>query len=103
MMEEYQPYLDLGHAVVTQAVEDYKSKLGKLKEVINRGGVIKVVTKTKTKKGYRTNTYYITTESVEKELIPLENFFRGDWCYQLSGLDGDALIMKLRRGEGIDI
>ena len=102
-MENYQPYIDLGHAVVRQAVEDYKAKLEKLKEVISRGGIIKVVNQVKTKKGIRTNTYYITTETIKKDMIPLENFFRGEWCYQLSGLDGDALTSKLKRGEGVDI
>ena len=101
MMENYQPYIDLGHAVVRQAVEDYKIKLEQLKEVISRGGIIKVVNQVKTKKGIRTNTYYITTETIKKDMIPLENFFRGEWCYLLSGLDGDALISKLKQDEEV--
>ena len=95
-MDEYKPYIKLGHAVVQQAVADYRVKLEKLKEVIDRGGVIKVVNKTPTRAGTRTNTYYITDETVMKDLYPLERFFRSDWCYLLSGLDGDALIKRLK-------
>lgn len=87
----YKPWIDLGHAVVFQACMDYKGKIEHYRMVERNGGVYKMVTR----HGSRTNTWYITLNSVKKEMRPLENFFNSDWCYLLSGVEGDALLRKL--------
>lgn len=36
-----------------------------------------------------------------KKLIPIEKFFLSDWCYILSGWDGEYLIELLKEQEGV--
>lgn len=95
-MDNYEPYEKLAHAIVLQASEDYRSYIKSYKELEKEGGVRKVVSG---EKGKRTNTYYITLESIKANMRPLENFFRSEWGYQLSGIDGDTLIKKLWEAE----
>lgn len=87
----YKPWVDLGHAVIFQACTDYKYLLTQYRMVEQNGGVYKVVKKN----GSRTNTWYITYDSIKAQMKPLENFFRSDWCFLLSGIEGDVLIRKL--------
>lgn len=62
-------------AIVTQAVKDYKTAYAKIRKDPND---------------------YIATEQIKS----LEKFFRSEYCYLLSGCDGEALIHGLRERLG---
>lgn len=63
-------YIDLAHAIVMQAVKDYRSALRVLGRKPNDGPAI-----------YRR--------------MALEKFFRSEWFEQLAGIDPERLIVDL--------
>ena len=64
-------YIRLAHAVVVQAAKDYDAELDWFRQT------------------------YLNHKS---ELQSLERFFRSGWFELLSGLDGEALMEKIREG-----
>lgn len=69
-MIEENPIRKLADAIVLQAVEDYRLALG--------GKAVR-------------------GESPERVINDVEKFFRSDWFYMLTLLDGEILIKKLRK------
>lgn len=65
------PYEQLANAIVLQAVKDYRNALKKLKKRPN----------------YETAKYTITE---------VERFFHSDWYRELTSVDGNLLIKKIR-------
>jgi hypothetical protein len=69
-MNEENPLQRLANAIVLQAVEDYRHALG--------GGSIR-------------------GKLPECIISEVERFFRSDWFYMLTNLNGEILINRLRR------
>ena len=73
-MKSYEPWEDLGYAIVTAAVIEYRSVIRRMYREQNDN--IKM--------------YYI------RRAVELERFFRGEWCYSLCGIDGNDIITTVR-------
>ena len=65
------PYENLANAIILMAVKDYRSALKKLKKRPN----------------------YEPAEIIKNEV---ERFFRSDWYRELTSVDGNILIKKLK-------
>ena len=65
------PYENLANAIILMAVKDYRSALKKLKKRPN----------------------YETAKIMKNEV---ERFFRSDWYRELTSVDGNILIKKLK-------
>ena len=68
----YDPYEELGNAIVIQACNDYKKAY---KQSLRRSGIV---------------------GEADEELAELEEFFRSDWYKQLTEVDGEYLMERLR-------
>ena len=68
----YDPYEELGNAIVIQACHDYKKAY---KQSLRRSGIV---------------------GEADEELAELEEFFRSDWYKQLTEVDGEYLMERLR-------
>ena len=68
----YDPYEELGNAIVIQACNDYKKAY---KQSLRRSGIV---------------------GETDEELAELEEFFRSDWYKQLTEVDGEYLMERLR-------
>ncbi len=68
-------YEHLAKSIVIQAIEDYRKILH----------------------NPRVNNY----QRVRGNKLALESFFRSDWCYLLSGYNGEYLIEIIQEQEGI--
>ena len=66
-----EPYEQLANSIVLQAVKDYREALKKLKKRPN----------------------YEPAKNMKKEV---ERFFRSDWYRELTSVDGNILIKKLK-------
>ncbi len=67
----YDPYEELGNAIVIQACHDYKKAY---KQSLRRSGIV---------------------GEADEELAELEEFFRSDWYKQLTEVDGEYLMERL--------
>ena len=70
----FDPYQELANAVVIQACNDYKRVY---KQSLRRSGIV---------------------VEPNLELEELEEFFRSDWYKQLTEVDGEYLMERLRAG-----
>lgn len=70
------PYEALRNAIVLQAVRDWQSAVRKLKK----------------------RPRYDPAKQMRDEC---ESFFRSDWFEELTGMDGSAILRKLKQEEGI--
>ena len=70
------PYEALRNAIVLQAVRDWQSAVRKLKK----------------------RPRYAPAKQMRDEC---ERFFRSDWFEELTGMDGSAILRKLKQEEGI--
>ena len=68
----YDPYEELANAIVIQACNDYKKAY---KQSLRRSGIV---------------------GEVDEELAELEAFFRSDWYKQLTEVDGEMLMERLK-------
>ena len=68
----YDPYEELANAIVIQSCNDYKKAY---KQSLRRSGII---------------------GEVDEELAELEAFFRSDWYKQLTEVDGEYLMERIR-------
>lgn len=68
----YDPYEELGNAIVIQACHDYKKAY---KQSLRRSGIV---------------------GKADEELAELEEFFRSDWYKQLTEVDGEYLMERIR-------
>ena len=68
----YDPYEEIANAIVIQACNDYKKAY---KQSLRRGGFV---------------------SEANAELAELEEFFRSDWYKQLTEVDGEFLMERLR-------
>lgn len=66
------PYMNLAHGIILQAVKDYRTARHKLKQ----------------------NPRYEPARAMKREC---ERFFRSDWFSVLTDLDGEELIHRLNR------
>ena len=68
-------YFLLIYAIIEQAVKDYRSALKRLKE-------------------------YPADYSASDRIREVQRFFRSDWFYFLSGIDGEAAIKEIEKWDG---
>lgn len=68
----YDPYEELANAIVIQACNDYKKAY---KQSLRRSGIV---------------------GEADEELAELEEFFRSDLCKQLTEVDGEYLMERIR-------
>lgn len=68
----YDPYEELGNAIIIQACNDYKKAY---KQSLRRSGI---------------------AGEADEELAELEAFFRSDWYKQLTEVDGEMLMERLK-------
>ena len=76
-------YIRLAHAIVVQAAKDYDTELAWFRQ------------NPPLCEEDRQHQTYLNHKS---ELQSLERFFRSGWFELLSGLDGEALMEKIREG-----
>lgn len=63
--EKYDGYIQLGSAIVLQAVEDYERALA---------------------------------DDDKRMIADCEKFFKGEWCKLISPVDGEYIMMKVKKG-----
>ena len=68
----YDPYEELANGIVIQACKDYKNAY---KRSLRKAGIV---------------------GEADEELAELEEFFRSNWCKQLTEIDGEYLMERLR-------
>ena len=76
MEDTRDPYERLAEAIVVTAAKDYREAARKLKRKRNNKAAL-------------------------KEVKEIEGFFRSDWFRQLSALDGEYILEKLRKECGL--
>ena len=80
-------YMNLANMIVLVACEDYKNAILKgyrEYDKFKNAGYSKEVLDA------------IWEQHRQGQLKPLENFFRSDWCYLLSDINGELMIKKIR-------
>ena len=70
------PYENLANAIVLQAVKDYRDALKRLKKKPSN-------------------------QAAMSDAMECERFFRSGWFEELTGMDGSAILRKLKQEEGI--
>ena len=68
----FDPYEEIANAIVIQACNDYKKAY---KQSLHKSGIV---------------------GEADEELAKLEEFFRSDWYKQLTEVDGEYLMERLR-------
>jgi len=76
-------YIRLSHAIVVLAAKDYDAELDWFRQNLPRD---------------EEDKQHQTYLNHKAELQSLERFFRSGWFELLSGLDGEALMEKIREG-----
>ncbi len=69
-------YIDLANAIVTQAADDYRDVLHKLKK-------------------------FPDNDILKAERYELESFFKGEWIMMLTNADGNYIMHELQKEAGM--
>ena len=103
IMDEYEGYVNLAHAVIAQAARDYKSALDELKEERERYESLKrqignYNDRQAIKESMRISKQRITRAEVGVK--DTEKFFSSEWCMTLSGgADMSYIVKKIKEAE----
>ena len=73
---DYEPYRNLAAAIVERAVIDYKKTLRRVRK-------------------------HPENEMALSNKAELERFFRSGWCSMLTDIDGELIIEKIQKMEGM--